>query len=70
MSKIIKMSEEEFRNNVEDNMGICLACGETRDCCEPDARGYECESCGSHKVYGTEELLLMGRIQIIDSEEE
>ena len=39
------------------NPGFCTACGRTADGCEPDARGYECESCGKHAVYGAEELL-------------
>lgn len=42
------------------NTGFCLACGEQADNVEPDARRYECESCGAHKVYGCQELLLMG----------
>ena len=41
-----------------DNPGFCLACGEEQEGCEPDARGYECESCGAMKVYGAEELLI------------
>lgn len=41
-----------------DNPGFCIACGEDADGCEPDARGYECESCGKRAVYGAEELLL------------
>ena len=40
--------------------GFCLACGETQDGVEPDARQYVCESCGARKVYGAEELGLMG----------
>jgi hypothetical protein len=44
-------------------MGFCLACGNTQDCCEPDARRYTCESCNAPKVYGLEQLLLMGLIQ-------
>lgn len=43
----------------DDNIGICLACGEEQFGCEPDARKYECESCGQSKVYGAEELLIM-----------
>lgn len=42
-----------------ENPGFCLACGEDADGCEPDARGYECESCGALQVYGAEEVLLM-----------
>jgi hypothetical protein len=43
-----------------DNPGFCLACGEQADGCEPDARGYTCESCGDKEVYGAQEVLLMG----------
>lgn len=43
-----------------DNPGFCVYCGEEQDGCEPDARGYECESCGKRGVYGAEELILMG----------
>ena len=39
--------------------GICLACGEDAYGVEPDARKYECESCGKEKVYGCQELLMM-----------
>ena len=42
-----------------DYMGFCLACGDEAYGVEPDARKYECESCGKDKVYGAEELLLM-----------
>ena len=42
-----------------DNPGFCTACGFEADGCEPDARGYACEDCGAHKVYGAEELLMM-----------
>jgi len=41
-----------------DNPGFCISCGLEADGVEPDARGYECESCGVRAVYGAEELLL------------
>ena len=44
----------------DSNTGFCIACGEERDGCEPDARNYPCESCGERKVYGASELLMMG----------
>ncbi len=47
------------RNRSLENPGICIICGEDQDDCEPDARRYECESCGKPGVYGDEELLLM-----------
>jgi hypothetical protein len=42
-----------------DNPGFCTECGADAEGCEPDARKYECESCGEHAVYGAQELLLM-----------
>ena len=39
-----------------DEPGFCTACGAEADGVEPDARRYECESCGTHAVYGAEEL--------------
>ncbi len=41
----------------DDGLGFCTACGEEQYYCEPDAREYECETCGEHKVFGAEELL-------------
>ena len=43
-----------------DNPGICLACGEEADGCEPDAERYECEHCGEHMVWGADQALLCG----------
>jgi hypothetical protein len=44
----------------DDNRGFCLACGAEAFGVEPDARRYTCESCGEPRVYGAEELLIMG----------
>ena len=41
-----------------ESIGFCLACGQDQEGCEPDARGYTCESCGQPEVYGAEEVLL------------
>ena len=46
----------------ESNEGFCLACGKAQSCVEPDARRYTCESCNAPKVYGAEQLVLMGLI--------
>lgn len=43
-----------------DYVGFCLACGAEAYGVEPDAHEYTCESCGAKKVYGAEELLIMG----------
>ena len=57
-----KIDVDEVIQACEDNdgTGFCIACGESQGECEPDARGYECESCGEMKVYGAEEIVLMG----------
>jgi hypothetical protein len=49
----------ERRMTSLDNPGFCIVCGAEADGCEPDARKYECESCGKRGVYGAEELLLI-----------
>lgn len=43
-----------------EQQGWCIACGEIQDGCEPDAEGYECESCGCQTVYGAAECALRG----------
>ncbi len=55
-----KPSLELIEEMDENQQGFCLACGEIADGVEPDARRYECECCGAEKVYGAEELALMG----------
>lgn len=61
--KPIVLPEAEYAYATENYIGFCLACGEERECTEPDACKYPCESCGARKVYGAEELLLMGLIE-------
>lgn len=43
----------------DDCLGFCTMCGEPAFGVEPDAREYECESCGAEAVFGAEELLIM-----------
>ena len=45
---------------MEDSEGFCLACGEIAYGVEPDAQRDVCEGCGERKVYGAEELVMMG----------
>lgn len=45
-AKQFKPSMSEVMEASEENRGFCLACGESQDCVEPDARRYECECCG------------------------
>ena len=54
----VVMDAATRRNTTLDNPGFCISCGLEQGGCEPDARQYECESCGEDCVYGAEELLL------------
>lgn len=65
--RIFKMSEEEFRRASNNYEGRCLACGDTAENVEPDARKYHCSSCRAMAVYGLENLLLMGRLAFDES---
>lgn len=47
-------------NTTTQNPGVCLACGEDAEGCEPDARRYPCDNCGRRLVFGAYELLLSG----------
>lgn len=47
-----------------DMQGFCLSCGTEMDGVEPDARRNRCEFCDEPKVYGLEELLMMGLLRI------
>lgn len=67
--KMFEMSEAQYRDLSNDNGGLCLSCGEISYCCEPDARGYACEACDENRVYGLDECLLMGRIDIVGDDE-
>ena len=53
---VIEAAEREMFGM--DNPGFCLCCGVEVDGVEPDARRYECESCGAPAVYGAQELML------------
>lgn len=47
-----------------DSTGFCLACGQSADHVEPDAERRKCEGCLELKVYGLEQLLVMGLAKI------
>ena len=63
--KKIGMTTQEFADESDNHSGYCVACGEvTSDCCEPDARRYECPVCEKKTVFGMDESLLNGFIDI------
>ena len=57
--RVVKAAEEEMFGPAVTNPGFCLDCGEEQEGCEPDAEGYECESCEAPKVYGAATLAMM-----------
>ena len=57
-----EMNEIVFGNNY--GAGFCRSCVEEQGGCEPDARNYECECCGERQVFGAEELLMIGGLEI------
>ena len=51
----------------EGGLGYCVACGEERtEFTEPDTEKQKCEACGQHQVYGLDNLLIMGLIDITE----
>jgi hypothetical protein len=56
----VSFTVDELLEAEDSYEGFCLACGETRECCEPDARNYGCDACGEHQVFGGQEMILMG----------
>tara|TARA_B100001778_G_scaffold334952_2_gene349484 strand:- start:11804 stop:12019 length:216 start_codon:yes stop_codon:yes gene_type:complete len=56
--------------DIEYGNGVCTKCGHIQDGCEPDARKYECEECGEAAVYGLEEAILMGLVELGDGAED
>ena len=67
MEKPIKtMTEAEYIDLRESYRGICLACGELRDCTEPDAEEYPCEVCDALAVQGIENALMAGNVMIVE----
>ena len=59
-----------YREYREDYVGLCTSCGAERYQTEPDARNYPCEACGKKDVYGIEDLLVMGMVEITLSKRE
>jgi hypothetical protein len=55
-------SLDEVMEMADNGEGWCLACGSTQYGVEPDARGYTCTRCFKTKVFGAEELALMGLV--------
>jgi len=62
----MKLTEDEYMEHVDSNDGCCLNCEEwTTGGVEPDAEHYPCAYCGEEEVYGAEQLMIMGEIQLV-----
>lgn len=48
---------------LEGRIGYCTACGEQADV-EPDVSGGFCQACHEPKVYGLEQLVVMGLVEV------
>lgn len=63
--KVISVSVEVYQEMADSYYGYCTNCGDfTRDCTEPDAEDYDCPVCEENTVFGTEQSLLLGLIDI------
>jgi predicted RNA-binding Zn-ribbon protein involved in translation (DUF1610 family) len=68
--KVVGVTEEDYMEMTESYMGFCPDCGDfTRDTTEPDAENYDCPDCEKNNVVGAEQALLLGLIDITESEE-
>lgn len=66
--KIIKAYEEEITDGTN---GCCLACEEfVFGGIEPDAENYICDNCHQPQVFGLEQLLIMGKLELMPEGEE
>lgn len=61
-----EMTSAEYLEHEECYEGFCLSCGNLQGSCEPDAARYTCEICHKKSVYGVPELLIMGKVTIVE----
>ena len=61
----LRLTLTQYLRLEDDMIGICRACGEERESCEPDARKYLCPVCQAPEVYGIEDLLAREEVEII-----
>lgn len=66
MTPIAMTAAEFWHVSNSDMVGICRACGAWHYSVEPDATRYPCEDCGAREVYGLDELLQRGEIEITE----
>lgn len=64
----ITMTEFLYREFQNDHAGVCVKCNAVNFEVEPDACGYECEDCGKFAVYGIEQLMVCGKIDLTEDD--
>ena len=65
---MIKLTESSYLELDREYCGVCIGCMHVRDGnTEPDAREYPCDECGKDRVYGIQELMIMGLIRLVNS---
>ena len=64
-----KMTDDEYTESTYGlgSPGFCRACGEYDEYagCEPDAEHYVCPSCGAPELFGLEQCLILGYVEIV-----
>ena len=68
MSKRHTVTMDEVE--ADENEGICVVCGNRQGGCEPDAEKYVCEDCGREEVYGLEQAVLCGLVDVASDDGE
>lgn len=62
----IKMTSDDYCEARNEYVGYCISCGAEHYQIEPDARNYLCEECEERQVFGIEELLMGGQLEIVE----
>ena len=61
----VTIDVDEYYAHCDENDGFCITCNDwTNIGVEPDAHEYTCDVCGEPTVYGTEEAMIMGLLDI------
>ena len=59
------LTEIEYDRLETEMSGVCRACGYAHGPVEPDARGDRCPTCQAPELYGLDELLARGEVEVI-----
>ena len=63
-----KLTFTAWRDARENHIGWCRACGATQSVTEPGDREHECSVCGGHEVFGADEWIGEGWLEVVDDE--